>query len=311
MTKKKSLTESVSLRMARLTRSLQHHRAARLLGGRGAAALLLGSALSLGGISETFGNVQFLVQKDLDAVRVVRKQGDEQRVVANLEGGFTGNTVFKLSQVLPDRYVSRELSLFKSDWIATQEWLEPEEPARKAGAAEKKDVFLVEMKRINDSIRREFFAEEIPYGELIYEKAKKYDVDPALVAAVIEQESRFKPRAKSHVGARGLMQLMPRTGRWMGARNLYDPEQNVDAGVKYIKYLNKRFKGDLKKTIAAYNGGEGNVMRYRGVPPFRETRQYVKKVMKNYDKRTKQLEAYEKEQLGGSLPEADGSLALR
>jgi len=167
------------------------------------------------------------------------------------------------------------------------------------------------MLRINDAIRAEFFAGEIPYGQLIHEKAEKYDVDPALVAAVIEQESRFKPRAKSPVGARGLMQLMPRTGRWMGAKNLYDPEQNVDAGVKYIAYLNKRFNGDLKKIIAAYNAGEGNVRRYRGVPPFRETRTYVKKVMKNYDKRTKQLEKYEKEQLGGTVPEADGTLALR
>jgi len=107
------------------------------------------------------------------------------------------------------------------------------------------------------------------------------------------------------------MQLMPRTGRWMGARNLYDPEQNVDAGVKYIAYLDKRFKGDLKKIVAAYNGGEGNVMRYRGIPPFRETRQYVKKVMKNYDKRTKQLEKYHQEQVGGSIPEADGTLTVR
>ena len=97
----------------------------------------------------------------------------------------------------------------------------------------------------------------------------------------------------------------------MGARDLYNPEQNVDAGVKYIKYLDKRFNGDLKKIIAAYNGGEGNVKRYGGIPPFRETRQYVKKVMKNYDKRTKQVEKYEREQLAGSIPGPDGSLALR
>ena len=122
---------------------------------------------------------------------------------------------------------------------------------------------------------------------------------------MIEQESRFKPRAKSHVGARGLMQLMPRTGRWMGAKNLYDPEQNVDAGVKYIKYLDKRFKGNLKNTIAAYNAGEGNVQRYGGIPPFRETRTYVKKVLKNYDKRTRQLEAFEKKQLAAAAVEDD------
>jgi hypothetical protein len=293
--------------MARVRKSAERHRIVRFIGGRGAAALLLGTALSLGGITETMDDVSFLVQKDLDAVRVVRVKGESEKVVASLEGNFAGNTVYKLSQVLPDRYVSRELSLFDDKWIATEEWLADEsETVGKTGG-----VFLAEMKRINHTLRAEFFAEEIPYGDLIYEKARKYDVDPALVAAVIEQESRFKPRARSQVGARGLMQLMPRTGRWMGARDLYDPEQNVDAGVKYIKYLDKRFKGDRKKIIAAYNGGEGNVMRYGGIPPFRETRQYVKKVMKNYDKRTKQLEKYHQDQVGGSVPEADGTLTLR
>lgn len=307
MAKKTPLKDSFSIRVARARKSAERHRIFRLIGGRGAAALLLGTALSVGGITETMDNVSFLVQKDLDAVRVVRVKGEDEKVVANLKGNFTGNTVYKLSQVLPDRYVSRELSLFDEKWIATEQWLaEESETVGKTGG-----VFLAEMKRINHSIRAEFFAEEIPYGELIYEKARKYDVDPALVAAVIEQESRFKPRARSHVGARGLMQLMPRTGRWMGARDLYNPEQNVDAGVRYIKYLDKRFNGDLKKIIAAYNGGEGNVMRYRGVPPFRETRQYVKKVMKNYDKRTRQIEKYEQDQLGGSVPDTDGTVALR
>lgn len=311
MPNKRTMKESISTRLARLKRAAERHSIARLLGGRGAAAVLLGTALSVGGIAETFGDVQYLVQKDLDTVRVVRVEDEKKKVVAEVEGKFTGNTVFKLAQVLPDRFVSRELALFDSKWIATEEW--PAVAAANGAPQAKRDVFYEEMRRINDSIRAQFFATEIPYGELIYEKAKKYDVDPALVAAVIEQESRFKPRARSHVGARGLMQLMPRTGRWMGARDLYDPEQNVDAGVKYIKYLDKRFNGDLKKTLAAYNGGEGNVMRYRGIPPFRETRQYVTKVMKNYDKHTKKLESYEKKHLGGggSLSEADGSLAAR
>jgi soluble lytic murein transglycosylase-like protein len=305
MPRKAPVTESLSLRFARLRKAAERHRVVRFLGGRGAAALLLGTALSIGGIAETLENTQFLVEKDLDAVRVVRVKGEDERVMANLKGNFTGNTVFKLAQVLPDRYVSRELALFDQKWIATEKWASNDAPQAK------RDVFLEEMHRINDAIRAEFFAAEIPFGELIYEKARKYDVDPALVAAVIEQESRFKPRAQSHVGARGLMQLMPRTGRWMGARDLYNPEQNVDAGVKYIAYLDKRFDGDVKKIVAAYNGGEGNVMRYRGIPPFRETRQYVKKVMKNYDKRTRQLEKYHKEQGGGSVPEADGTLTLR
>ena len=300
-----SVKHSLATRLVRARKAVERSRVARLLGGRGAAALLLGTALSIGGIAETAGNVHFLVQKDLDSVRVVRKSGSGEKVVANLQGDFTGNTVFKLSQALPDRYVSRELSLFDQKWISTDRWASGE------SAEETRDVFFEEMKKINNAIRAEFFAEEIPYGELIHRKAEKYGVDPALVAAVIEQESRFKPRARSHVGARGLMQLMPRTGRWMGARNLYDPEQNVDAGVKYIKYLNKRFNGDLTKIVAAYNAGEGNVRRYRGVPPFRETRTYVKKVLHNYDKRTRQIEKYERDQLGGSIPEADGTLTLR
>src|SRR5207244_4653059 len=141
-----------------------------------------------------------------------------------------------------------------------------------------------EMARINDSIRRDFFQNAVPFGDIIHEKAKKYDVDPALVAAVMETESRFRASAHSQVGARGLMQLMPRTGRWLGARNLYDPEQNLDAGVKYIKYLQKRFHGNVKQTIAAYNAGEGNVRRYGGIPPFRETQTYVKRVLHNYEK---------------------------
>jgi hypothetical protein len=307
MPSKRPLADSISIRLARFRKGAERHRVVRFLGSRGAAALLLGTALSIGGLAETMQNVHFLVQKDLDSVRVVRQRGEDAKVVASLAGGFTGNAFFKLSQALPDRYVTRELALFDQKWIATDKWAAGERVAHDG-----RDVFFEEVRRINGAIRAEFFAEEIPYGELIHEKAVKYNVDPALVAAVIEQESRFKPRAKSPVGARGLMQLMPRTGRWMGARNLYDPEQNIDAGVRYIKYLNERFNGDMKQTIAAYNAGEGNVKRYRGVPPFNETRTYVKKVMNNYDKRNKQFETYQKNQReGGSVPEADGTLTLR
>jgi soluble lytic murein transglycosylase-like protein len=103
------------------------------------------------------------------------------------------------------------------------------------------------------------------------------------------------------------MQLMPRTGRWLGATNLYDPAQNVDAGVKYIKYLQGRFDGNLKKTIAAYNAGEGNVKRYGGVPPFNETRSYVKKVLNRYEQRTQQLKAYDEQRGTAAGTELDGS----
>lgn len=278
----------------------------RLLGGRGAATLLVGAALSVGGVSDAMSHTRFLVQKDLDSVRVIRQTDKRDKVVAKWNGTFAGNAIFKLAQLLPDRYVSRQLALFDDRWVAGDRPMVPAQAAHR-------NVFIEEMSRINNAIRQEFFSNAMPYGDIIHQKAQKYDVDPLLVAAVIEQESKFRETARSQVGARGLMQLMPKTGRWMGATDLYDPEQNVDAGVRYIKYLQSRFDGNLKKTIAAYNAGEGNVRRYNGVPPFRETRQYVSKVLRNYAKRNKQLQGWEKEQGqgGGLVSEPDGSLTIR
>ena len=305
--KRRSLTENVSKRLARVHRTAERSRIFRTLGGRGAVTVILGCALSIGGLTEGLSGVHFLVEKDLDAVRVVRQKGESATVVAKLEDGFAANSVFKLSQALPDRLVTRQLSMFSNAWIPAEQ-----ESNASAPAARKTDVLHEEFAKTFDAIRRQFFAEEIPYGDLIHEKAQKYSVDPALVAAVIEQESKFHRTARSQVGARGLMQLMPRTGRWMGARDLYDPEQNIDAGVKYIKYLQTQFDGNLKKTIAAYNAGEGNVRRYGGVPPFGETQTYVRRVMNNYVKRHEQLKRYGQEMQGGATAgETDGTLTLR
>jgi soluble lytic murein transglycosylase-like protein len=129
-----------------------------------------------------------------------------------------------------------------------------------------------------EAVKEHFFRTQVPFGSIIYSEAKKNDLPPELVAAVVQQESKFQPTARSNRGAIGLMQLVPRTGRWMGARNLSDPAQNIMAGAKYLKYLSDRFNGDQQKVIAAYNAGEGNVRRFHGVPPFRETRQYVARV---------------------------------
>ena len=131
---------------------------------------------------------------------------------------------------------------------------------------------------VADVVKEHFFRTEVPFGSIIYSEAKKNDLPPELVAAVVNTESKFKPTARSQRGAIGLMQLVPRTGRWMGANNLADPAQNIQAGAKYLKYLSDRFGGDQQKVIAAYNAGEGNVRRFNGVPPFRETRNYVTKV---------------------------------
>ena len=306
MSHKRPLNERLSIRMAKTRQKLESRTFLRLLGGRGAATLLVGAALSIGGLSDAMSHVHFLVEKNLDTVRVVRQNGHNEKVVARLTGDFAGNSVFKLSQLLPARLVTRQLALFDDKWIADVAM--PAKPDQQI-----RNVFIEEIARINNAIHGEFFTAAMPYGDIIHEKAKKYAVDPLLVAAVIEQESRFQHTARSQVGARGLMQLMPSTGRWMGARDLYDPAQNVDAGVKYIKYLQSRFNGDIKNTIAAYNAGEGNVRSYNGVPPFRETQHYVRTVLRNYDKRNKQLKQWQDEQkaTSGGTSEADASLTVR
>jgi hypothetical protein len=124
-----------------------------------------------------------------------------------------------------------------------------------------------------------------PFAALIATVATKHGIDPALVHAVIEAESNYKARATSHVGARGLMQVMPATARDLGvknARRLFDPEENLEAGVKYLKLLLERFDGDLPTALAAYNAGPGTVSKYDGIPPYPETQNYVRKVLSNF-----------------------------
>ena len=120
------------------------------------------------------------------------------------------------------------------------------------------------------------------YDSLIAKSAAKNGVDPALMKAMMHTESGFNPNARSPVGAQGLMQLMPATARRFGVVNPNDPAQNIEGAARYLAYLNKKFKGDQTKVIAAYNAGEGNVAKYGGIPPFKETRDYVSKVKGRY-----------------------------
>jgi soluble lytic murein transglycosylase-like protein len=121
---------------------------------------------------------------------------------------------------------------------------------------------------------------EGPYGALIYETARRHSVNPQIVAALIRQESAGNRRAVSHKGARGLMQLMPATAIRFGVRkeHLYDPEHNLEAGVRYLSWLLDQFPNDLAKVLAAYNAGENAVARYQGIPPYKESRNYVKRI---------------------------------
>jgi len=118
--------------------------------------------------------------------------------------------------------------------------------------------------------------------KLVREAAERHHVDPALVRAVIETESNWNPRAHSRKGAGGLMQLIPTTAQRYGANDLYNPEQNIDAGVRHLKMLLERYNGNLDLALAAYNAGERTVDRFGGVPPIRETRNYVQKVQNAY-----------------------------
>jgi hypothetical protein len=140
-------------------------------------------------------------------------------------------------------------------------------------------------------------------SDLVKDAAQRYRVDPLLVDSVIHVESGFNPKAVSVKGAQGLMQLIPATAERFGASDPFDPKQNIDAGVHYLKYLQDRFPNDLSLSLAAYNAGEGAVTRYNSVPPYPETTDYVQKVTREYTVRQKEAKPSR-----ASVPQGSGQL---
>lgn len=136
----------------------------------------------------------------------------------------------------------------------------------------------------------EFIPADIPSSgdheldKIIYRAGSRFGVDPRLLHAVIWQESKYKPLAVSHAGARGMMQLMPDTARRFNCPDVNDAAANIEAGTKYLRWLIKRFDGDVVHALAGYNAGEGNVDKYNGVPPFDETQNYVRIITGRYGK---------------------------
>jgi len=143
---------------------------------------------------------------------------------------------------------------------------------------------------VNASSQVETIPDDIPLSGdcdldwIIYHAGERQGVDPRFIHAVIKQESRYNPKAVSGVGAQGLMQMMPATAKRFGLKDPFDPAANVEAGTKYLKFLLKKFNGDVSLALAGYNAGEGSVEKYKGVPPYGETQNYVKKISATYGK---------------------------
>jgi soluble lytic murein transglycosylase-like protein len=132
-----------------------------------------------------------------------------------------------------------------------------------------------------------------PFYNIILQAAFQHSIDPALIRAVIMAESSYNPDAVSKSGAKGLMQLMPRTAQALGVKDILDPIHNINGGTKYLRQMLDRFEGDVKLALAAYNAGSRHVKRYGGIPPFKETRNYVKKVLNYYETYQKEFLANE------------------
>lgn len=128
-----------------------------------------------------------------------------------------------------------------------------------------------------DLFKEQYYRSHVPYGEIIYREARRNNLPPELVAAMVHTESDFRPLLVSRKSAQGLMQIVPDTARLLGIANPFDPEQNIAAGTRYFRYLLNRFDNETI-ALAAYNAGEGNVERFGGVPPFAETQEYIAKV---------------------------------
>jgi soluble lytic murein transglycosylase-like protein len=154
-------------------------------------------------------------------------------------------------------------------------------PSANVRAARSAAAEVSNSQQASSSLRGKPFTQQ-EIDAAIDQAAARHNVDPSLVRAVIKVESNFNPNAVSRTGAMGLMQLMPQTARSLNVVNPFDPQQNVDAGVRHLKRLMESYGGDVKLSLAAYNAGAGAVKRSAGIPHYRETRNYVKRITQLY-----------------------------
>ena len=208
-------------------------------------------AFLAGGAAMASAEIVFMTSGRTLSVKTHRNDGES--VVLTLRGGGEVTCDKSLiEKILPDElpYPEAQAPAKESD--------ESRMPAAAGGSA-----------RLKDTI----------YSELINATAQTHGVDPILVQALIQVESNYQPRARSSKGAMGLMQLMPSVAREYKVRNAYDPQSNIDAGIRKLKSLLERWGGDVAMALAAYNAGDGAVSKFNGVPPYRETQNYVSRIL--------------------------------
>lgn len=171
------------------------------------------------------------------------------------------------------------------------------------------DVLAIEPEEVFISVPVVEVSRE-PFGDIIREAAKRYNVDADLITSVIAAESNFDPKAISRKDARGLMQLLPSTAARLGVKNIFDPQENIDAGTRYLSQLLQLYKNDLALTLAAYNAGPERVQQYgRHVPPFAETVSYVRRVKQTYSQRKNSPTATKPLQVAGAASQTQQSAA--
>jgi soluble lytic murein transglycosylase-like protein len=235
----------------------------------------------------------------LSLTPLVRAETGSDNTVITSTTDNDGRTIY-VNEAVPASSKRSQASARQSSmvfWSSTEHRWKPVPSANvraARSAAEEVNHLLASTDALSPALRpvreRAFSQQEIDAA--IDQAASRHNVDPSLVRAVIKVESNFNPNAVSPKGAMGLMQLMPQTARQLNVSNPFDPEQNVDAGVRQLKQLMENYGGDVKLTLAAYNAGPGAVARSAGVPHYAETRQYVKRITQLYYSGTDSTEGH-------------------
>jgi len=221
---------------------------------RGRSVLLALGAFALLGLAAPAARAELVLLQGGDVLKVkAYEMGAEQARLTLRSGGVLTLSVMRIDRILADEIVPP-----------------PEVPEE-----------VEQLAAVLLDFPADATAPPTPYGAEVLEAARKFQLNPQVVAAVMRVESAYNHRALSRKGARGLMQLMPATAARFGVRvdELFTPARNLEAGARYLRFLVDRFEGDAVRVFAAYNAGENAVDRYGGVPPYRETQEYVRRVL--------------------------------